>query len=59
VAEAKRYVSGAIAGGFPLGKGVGPTDHAWRMRAAGLLRPGGPGQPSPSSVSLAPNPFEG
>jgi len=59
VAEAKRYVSGAIAGGFPLGKGVGPTDHAWRMRAAGFLRPGGPGQPSPSSVSLAPNPFEG
>jgi hydroxymethylpyrimidine/phosphomethylpyrimidine kinase len=34
---AKRYVSGAIAGGFPLGKGVGPTDHAWRLRAAGLL----------------------
>jgi len=59
VAEAKRYVTGAIAGGFPLGKGVGPTDHAWRMRAAGFLRPGGPSQPSRSSWSLGPNPFEG
>jgi hydroxymethylpyrimidine/phosphomethylpyrimidine kinase len=34
---AKRYLSGALAGSFPLGKGVGPTDHAWRFRAAGLL----------------------
>jgi len=40
---AKRYLSGAIAGAFPLGKGIGPTDHAWRFRAAGLLdRPGDP-----------------
>ncbi|HEY6707209.1 MAG TPA: bifunctional hydroxymethylpyrimidine kinase/phosphomethylpyrimidine kinase, partial [Actinomycetota bacterium] len=32
VQAAKRYLSGAIAGGFPLGKGIGPTDHAWRFR---------------------------
>jgi len=59
VRAAKAYVSGAIAASFPLGKGVGPTDHAWRMRAAGFLRPGGPGEPSPDSWSLAPNPYEG
>jgi hydroxymethylpyrimidine/phosphomethylpyrimidine kinase len=59
VTEAKLFVTGAIAGGFPLGKGVGPTDHAWRMRAAGFLRPGGPGRPTPASASLAANPFEG
>jgi hypothetical protein len=35
VEAAKRYLSGAIAGGFPLGKGIGPTDHAGRFRAAG------------------------
>jgi hydroxymethylpyrimidine/phosphomethylpyrimidine kinase len=39
VRAAKRYLSGAIAGAFPLGKGIGPTDHAWRFRAAGLLDP--------------------
>ena len=33
VRAAKRYLSGAIAGAFPLGKGIGPTDHAWRFRA--------------------------
>jgi len=59
VREAKAYVTGAIAGGFPLGKGVGPTDHAWRVRAAGLLRPGGPSNPTRSSWSYAPNPYEG
>ena len=32
VASAKDYVSGAIAGGFPLGAGIGPVDHGWRMR---------------------------
>ena len=42
---AKQYLTGAIAGAFPLGKGIGPTDHAWRFRAAGLLGPGGPGDP--------------
>jgi hydroxymethylpyrimidine/phosphomethylpyrimidine kinase len=56
---AKRYVSGAIAGGFPLGKGVGPTDHAWRFRAAGLLVPGGPSHPARSGWPYAPNPYEG
>jgi hydroxymethylpyrimidine/phosphomethylpyrimidine kinase len=59
VREAKAFVAGAIAGGFPLGKGVGPTDHAWRMRAAGFLRPGGPSHPSPASWSYAANPYEG
>ncbi|MGK5627053.1 bifunctional hydroxymethylpyrimidine kinase/phosphomethylpyrimidine kinase [Streptomyces sp. URMC 123] len=32
-AEAKEYVTGAIAAGFPLGEGIGPVDHAWRWRA--------------------------
>jgi hydroxymethylpyrimidine/phosphomethylpyrimidine kinase len=59
VQEAKRYLSGAIAGGFPLGKGIGPTDHAWRFRAAGLLRPGGPSHPTPVPWPYGPNPYEG
>jgi hydroxymethylpyrimidine/phosphomethylpyrimidine kinase len=59
VEAAKRYVSGAIAGGFPLGKGIGPTDHAWRFRAAGLLRPGGPSHPTPVPWPYGPNPYEG
>jgi len=29
---AKAYVTGAIAAGFPLGCGIGPTDHLWRLR---------------------------
>ncbi|MFI5754096.1 bifunctional hydroxymethylpyrimidine kinase/phosphomethylpyrimidine kinase [Streptomyces sp. NPDC051569] len=29
---AKEYVTGAIAHGFPLGAGIGPVDHAWRLR---------------------------
>jgi hydroxymethylpyrimidine/phosphomethylpyrimidine kinase len=32
VAAAKEYVTGAIAAGFPLGRGIGPVDHAWRLR---------------------------
>ncbi|WP_225838492.1 bifunctional hydroxymethylpyrimidine kinase/phosphomethylpyrimidine kinase [Streptomyces sp. NK08204] len=32
VAEAKEYVTGAIAAGFPLGAGIGPVDHGWRFR---------------------------
>jgi hydroxymethylpyrimidine/phosphomethylpyrimidine kinase len=54
VQAAKRYLSGAIAGGFPLG-----TDHAWRFRAAGLLRPGGPSHPTPVPWPYGPNPYEG
>jgi hydroxymethylpyrimidine/phosphomethylpyrimidine kinase len=34
VATAKAYVTGAIAGGFALGAGIGPTDHLWRLRPA-------------------------
>ncbi len=49
VGEAKQYLTGAIASSYPLGKGIGPTDPAWRQRGAGLLRPGGPSHPSPSS----------
>ena len=30
---AKDYVTGAIAAGFPLGSGIGPVDHGWRLRA--------------------------
>jgi hydroxymethylpyrimidine/phosphomethylpyrimidine kinase len=29
---AKEYVTGAIAAGFPLGAGLGPVDHGWRLR---------------------------
>lgn len=32
VAAAKDYVTGAIEGGFPLGAGIGPVDHAWLFR---------------------------
>ncbi len=32
VEAAKEYVAGAIRGGFPLGAGIGPVDHAWRLR---------------------------
>ncbi|GGV90616.1 hydroxymethylpyrimidine/phosphomethylpyrimidine kinase [Streptomyces gelaticus] len=32
VRDAKVYVTGAIAGGFPLGAGIGPVDHGWRTR---------------------------
>ena len=35
VAAAKRYVTGAIAGGFSLGAGIGPVDHGWQLRAGG------------------------
>jgi hydroxymethylpyrimidine/phosphomethylpyrimidine kinase len=32
VAAAKEYLTGAIAAGFPLGAGIGPVDHGWRLR---------------------------
>jgi hydroxymethylpyrimidine/phosphomethylpyrimidine kinase len=32
MALAKAYVTGAIAAGFALGSGIGPTDHLWRLR---------------------------
>ncbi|MFE9612523.1 bifunctional hydroxymethylpyrimidine kinase/phosphomethylpyrimidine kinase [Streptomyces sp. NPDC006012] len=32
VTEAKEYVTGAIAAGFALGRGIGPVDHGWRFR---------------------------
>lgn len=32
VGAAKAYVTSAIAAGFPLGAGIGPVDHGWRMR---------------------------
>ncbi|WP_128977475.1 bifunctional hydroxymethylpyrimidine kinase/phosphomethylpyrimidine kinase [Streptomyces roseicoloratus] len=32
VRQAKAYVTGAIAAGFALGGGIGPVDHAWRLR---------------------------
>jgi hydroxymethylpyrimidine/phosphomethylpyrimidine kinase len=31
---AKEYVTGAIDWGFPLGAGIGPVDHGWRIRQA-------------------------
>jgi hydroxymethylpyrimidine/phosphomethylpyrimidine kinase len=36
VKAAKEYVTGAIAAGFPLGAGIGPVDHGWQLRTAGL-----------------------
>jgi hydroxymethylpyrimidine/phosphomethylpyrimidine kinase len=38
VSAAKEYVTGAIAGGFPLGAGIGPVDHGWRLRGGPVLR---------------------
>ncbi|RAG82792.1 bifunctional hydroxymethylpyrimidine kinase/phosphomethylpyrimidine kinase [Streptacidiphilus pinicola] len=32
VAAAKEYITGAIEGGFALGAGIGPVDHAWQIR---------------------------
>lgn len=32
VRAAKEFVTGAIAGGFPIGAGIGPVDHAWPRR---------------------------
>ena len=32
VEAAKDYLTGAIGAGFPLGAGIGPVDHAWRIR---------------------------
>jgi hydroxymethylpyrimidine/phosphomethylpyrimidine kinase len=32
VVKAKEYVTGAIRSAFPLGAGIGPVDHGWRMR---------------------------
>jgi hydroxymethylpyrimidine/phosphomethylpyrimidine kinase len=32
VAEGKRFVTAAIAGSFPLGAGLGPVGHFWRVR---------------------------
>jgi hydroxymethylpyrimidine/phosphomethylpyrimidine kinase len=38
VQAAKDYVTGAIAAGFPLGAGIGPVDHGWRLRTAASAR---------------------
>jgi hydroxymethylpyrimidine/phosphomethylpyrimidine kinase len=32
VQSARDYLTGAIAGGYPLGSGIGPVDHGWRLR---------------------------
>jgi hydroxymethylpyrimidine/phosphomethylpyrimidine kinase len=32
VIAAREYVAGAITGGFPLGTGIGPVDHGWKLR---------------------------
>lgn len=41
VRAAKLYVTNAIAAGFPLGTGIGPVDHGWKLRqywTAGVVR---------------------
>jgi hydroxymethylpyrimidine/phosphomethylpyrimidine kinase len=35
VAAAKKYVSGAIRQGFPLGQGIGPVWHGWQIAPLG------------------------
>jgi hydroxymethylpyrimidine/phosphomethylpyrimidine kinase len=35
VRAAREYVTGAIAAGFPLGAGIGPVGHGWRIRPSG------------------------
>jgi hydroxymethylpyrimidine/phosphomethylpyrimidine kinase len=37
VEAAKEFVTGAIAAGFPLGAGIGPVDHGWRLRNAAAV----------------------
>jgi hydroxymethylpyrimidine/phosphomethylpyrimidine kinase len=32
--HAKHYITGAVRAGFPLGTGIGPTDHLWALRGA-------------------------
>ncbi|SHF50326.1 hydroxymethylpyrimidine/phosphomethylpyrimidine kinase [Jatrophihabitans endophyticus] len=32
VAEGKAFIRGAVAGSFPLGSGLGPVGHFWRVR---------------------------
>jgi hydroxymethylpyrimidine/phosphomethylpyrimidine kinase len=44
VRSAKEYVTGAIAAGFPLGAGIGPVDHGWRLRAGIGTDGGGAGR---------------
>ena len=34
VRAAKRYLTEALRGGFPLGAGIGPVDHGWPLRTA-------------------------
>jgi hydroxymethylpyrimidine/phosphomethylpyrimidine kinase len=34
VLAAREYVTGAITGGFPLGAGIGPVDHGWKLRVS-------------------------
>jgi hydroxymethylpyrimidine/phosphomethylpyrimidine kinase len=36
VRAAKLYITSAIEAGFPLGSGVGPVDHAWKLRQQGM-----------------------
>lgn len=35
VEKAKEYISGALASGLDLGRGSGPVDHGWNIRAFG------------------------
>ena len=34
MSRAKHYITGAVRAGFPLGDGIGPTDHLWELRPA-------------------------
>ncbi|MFG2951296.1 bifunctional hydroxymethylpyrimidine kinase/phosphomethylpyrimidine kinase [Streptomyces adustus] len=39
VTDAKEYVTGAIAGGFALGAGLGPVDHRWNLTTRAAAPP--------------------
>jgi len=44
VTLAREYVTGAIRSGFPIGAGIGPVNHAWRIPRAGSPAGGGAGE---------------
>lgn len=46
VAEGKAFITGAVEGSYPLGAGLGPVGHLWRIRPWP--------EPAPDAVSVAP-----
>ncbi|MEU7132598.1 bifunctional hydroxymethylpyrimidine kinase/phosphomethylpyrimidine kinase [Streptomyces sp. NPDC046261] len=46
VEQAKVYVTGAIAAGFALGRGIGPVDHGWKLPRSSIAGRAGKSSPS-------------